>query len=78
MTKTAAEKLADLVKAVEALPGQTQEALIEEFSDRLSDFVDNTLSDEQRQEVARRLANPRYADSGKMEESFARYGVEAS
>ena len=61
MTKTVQDKLSDLVEAVKALPDATQEALVAEFSERLSDFSDCGLSDSQRTEVDRRLANPRYA-----------------
>ena len=62
MRKTVAEKLSDLVQAVRQLPDETQEALVDEFTGRLSDFTNSSLSDEQRAEVDRRLANPRYAD----------------
>jgi hypothetical protein len=58
MTKTVAEKLSDLVRAVRELPNETQEVLVDEFVDRLADFTDSTLSDEQRAEIGRRLANP--------------------
>jgi putative addiction module component (TIGR02574 family) len=75
MTKTVAEKLSDLVEAVRKLPDDTQEVLVDEFADRLSDFTDSTLSDEQRAEIDRRLANPRYADPDKVREFFARFGV---
>jgi hypothetical protein len=75
MTKTVAEKLSDLVQAVRQLPDETQEALVEEFAGRLSDFTDSALSDEQRAEIGRRLANPRYADPDKVREFFARFGV---
>jgi hypothetical protein len=76
MTKTVAEKLSDLVKAVRELPEDTQEVLVDEFAGRLSDFTDSTLSDEQRAEIDRRLANPRYADPDKVREFFARFGVQ--
>ena len=78
MTKSVADKLSDLVEAVRALPEQTQEALVEEFSDRLSDFTDSRLSDGQRAEVGRRLANPRYAAPEKVRELFTRYGVKTT
>src|SRR5207244_822043 len=77
MTKTVADKLSDLVEAVKALPSATQEALVAEFSDRLSDFSDSGLSESQRLEVGRRLANPRYADADDVREFFARFGVES-
>src|SRR5687767_13891219 len=54
MTKTVAEKLSDLVRAVGELPEDTQEVLVEEFLDRLTDFTNATLSDEQRAEISRR------------------------
>ena len=76
MTKTVAEKLSDLVKAVRELPDDTQEVLVDEFAGRLSDFTDSTLSDEQRAEIDRRLANPRYADPDKVRDFFARFGVQ--
>jgi hypothetical protein len=63
MSTSVAKKLSDLVEAVRALPEQAQHALVEEFSDRLSDFTDSRLSDEQRAEVDRRLATPRYAET---------------
>jgi hypothetical protein len=75
MTKTVAEKLSDLIKAVKELPDETQEALVDEFAGRLSDFTSSTLSDEQRAEIDRRLANPRYADLDRVREFFARFGV---
>ena len=76
MTKTVAEKLSDLVKAVRALPDETQEVLVDEFAGRLADFTESTLSDEQRAEIDRRLANPRYADPDKVRDFFARFGVQ--
>jgi putative addiction module component (TIGR02574 family) len=76
MTKTVDEKLSDLVKAVRELPDDTQEVLVDEFAGRLADFTDSTLSDEQRAEIDRRLANPRYADPNKVREFFARFGVQ--
>lgn len=76
MSKTVADKLSDLVKAVQALPEEMQEALVEEFSDRLSDFTGGQLTDEQGREIDRRLANPRYADPDDVSRFFARHGVD--
>ena len=76
MTKTVDEKLSELVKAVRELPDDTQEVLVDEFAGWLADFTDSTLSDEQRAEIDRRLANPRYADPDKVREFFARFGVQ--
>jgi len=78
MPKSIADKLSDLVKAVEALPDDTQEALVAEFADRLSDFTDQRLTDAQRGEIDRRLANPRYADTDAVRAFFASYGVKDS
>jgi len=78
MTKTVTDKLSDLVEAVKALPEPAQEALVGEFCDRLSDFTDSGLSDAQRMELDRRLADPRYAAPEKVHEFFARYGVTGS
>jgi hypothetical protein len=75
MVKTVEDKLSDLVEAVKALPPATQEALVDEFSDRLSDFTDSGLSESQRLEVDRRLANPRYANPKDVSEFFTRYGI---
>ena len=76
MTKSVAETLSDLVDAVRALPDQTQEARVDEFTHQLADFADAELSDAQRAEVERRLANPRYADPAKVRDFFARFGVQ--
>jgi hypothetical protein len=76
MTKSVAEKLSDLVRAIRELPDDTQEALVDEFVDRLTDFTNTALSDEQRTEIGRRLANPRYADPDKLRDFFARFGVQ--
>jgi hypothetical protein len=76
MTKTVAEKLSDLIRAVRELPEDTQEVLVDEFVERLSDFTNSTLSDEQRAEINRRLANPRYADPDKLRDFFARFGIQ--
>jgi hypothetical protein len=76
MTKSVAEKLSDLVRAIRELPDDTQEALVDEFVDRLTDFTNTALSNEQRTEIGRRLANPRYADPDKLRDFFARFGVQ--
>ena len=75
MGKTVAQKLSDLVQAVKQLPDDSQAAILDEFADRLSDFTDVALSEQQRAEVDRRLANPRYADPDQVADFFARFGV---
>ena len=78
MTKNVTDKLSDLVEAVRKLPNETQEALLEEFAERVSDFSDSRLSEEQRDEVDRRLANPRYADPEAVRALFARHGAKTA
>jgi anti-sigma factor RsiW len=75
MSDTLDDKLTALVREIRSLPDATQDALVEEFRERLSDFTDSSLSDAQRAEVARRLANPRMAQPEQVRELFARYGV---
>jgi putative addiction module component (TIGR02574 family) len=71
MDKPVADKLSDLIEAVKMLPEASQQALVEEFSDRLADFTDSRLSDAQRAEVDRRLAALRHADPEKVDQFFA-------
>ena len=59
MSKTVAEKLADVVDAVRVLPEDTQEALVRELQDRVADITKSHMSEEQRAEIKRRLAGPR-------------------
>ena len=78
MAKATSEKLTDLVAAVRRLPDDSQAALVDEFAERLSDFTDSALSERQRNEVDRCLANPRYADPERVRQFFSRYGVRSS
>jgi putative addiction module component (TIGR02574 family) len=78
MTKTVDDRLSALVRAVKALPDATQEALVEEFRERLSDFTDSGLTDAQRAEIDRRLADPRHAQPEQVREFFARHGVKVT
>ena len=78
MSESLDKRLSDLVEAVKALPDETREALVEEFHDRLADFASGGLTEAQRQEIDRRLANPRYADPAKVSEFFARHGIKAT
>ena len=57
------------------LPDDTQEALVDEFVDRLTDFTNAALSDEQRAEIDRRLANPA-TPIPTARDFFARFGVQ--
>ena len=71
MSKPLKSVLSDLVRRSRRCPDETREALVEEFHDRLADFSGGGLSEAQRQEVERRLANPRYAEPEKVSEFFA-------
>lgn len=74
MTKTITEKLSDLVKAVKELPDDAQEALVDEFSERVSDALHPDLTDAQLDEIKRRLALPRrYATDNEVQTILRRY-----
>jgi len=74
MTKTIADKLSDLVKAVKQLPDEAQEALVDEFAERVSDAAHPALTDAQLAEVKRRLALPRqYATDDEVHSIMRRY-----
>jgi hypothetical protein len=74
MIKTVAEKLSDLVKAVKELPDEMHEALVDEFSERVSDAGHPHLTQEQVAEVKRRLAMPRrYATDDEVQAILSRY-----
>ena len=59
MPKTRAEKLKSAVKAVEALPQDAQDTILQEIEQRVSDFARPHMTAAQRAEVKRRLAMPR-------------------
>jgi hypothetical protein len=68
--------LDDAIASARALPTEQQEALAVELSERVAQFKDETMSDTDRAEAARRLAAPaRYADAEKVRAFFARHGV---
>jgi hypothetical protein len=74
MSKSVAEKLSDLVKAVQELPDEMQEALVEEFSERVSHVGRPRLTNAQLAEVKRRLALPRrYATDDEVQSILQRY-----
>ena len=74
MTKTVADKLSDLVEAVKELPDEMQEALVDEFSERVSDAAHPHLTEAQEAEVKRRLALPRrYATDDEVQAILSRY-----
>ena len=74
MTKSVAEKLSELVKAVQQLPDDMQEALVEEFSERVSDAGQPRLTEAQLAEVKHRLALPRrYAADDEVQAILRRY-----
>ena len=59
MTKAVADKLARVIAAVQALPEDSQETIISELAERVSDFAAPHMTAAQRAEVKRRLALPR-------------------
>lgn len=75
MSKTIADQLLDIVTAVRELPDEAQEELVHEIVDRVSAYTSPRLSTEQRAEVKRRLANPRYASPEQVRAVFARFGI---
>ena len=78
-TSSARGMMAHDQEAVRGLPDETQEVLLDEFAERVSDFADSTdLTDAQSSEVRRRLANPRYADPAAVRALFARHGVKTA
>lgn len=58
MSKTVQDTWSAAMAAVKKSPDEAQEALAEEFSERVASFSGSLLSAEQRAEVARRLALP--------------------
>lgn len=74
MTKAIAEKLTKAAKAMEVLPAETQQALLAEFEERITDFSTLHMSDAQRVEVKRRLSLPRrYASVARVQTILAKY-----
>lgn len=59
MDNSTAEKLANILERVSALPPESQELITAEFEERLSELDASSLSPAQRDEVARRLTRPR-------------------
>jgi hypothetical protein len=60
MDTSTSEKLASIIKSVEALPRETQELVVAEFEDRLAEFSASSLNAAQRSEVMRRLSAQRH------------------
>ena len=74
MAKTVAEKLSEVIAAVRALPEDSQETIVSELAERVSDFSQPGMSDAQRAEVKRRLAMPRqYAPDSRIRAILRRY-----
>jgi hypothetical protein len=59
MSKTVADKLAAVLEAVRALPEDSQEAIVHELAERVSDFSGSHMTEAQRAEVGGRVALPR-------------------
>jgi uncharacterized protein with PIN domain len=64
MDTSTSEKLASIVKSVEALPREAQELVVAEFEDRLAEFSATSMSAAQRSEIMRRLSAPRQHAAG--------------
>ena len=70
------KNLSDAVAAVGELPAAAQEAIARELLERVEDFTRSRLSDEQANEVVRRLAStPNYADPKDLKAFFQRHGI---
>ena len=80
MSKTIADQLLDIVAAVRELPSDTQEALVHEIADRVSEYAQPRLSDAQRFEITRRLTDPSptYASPEKIQSFFSRFGIRSA
>lgn len=59
MTRTIADKLEPLAKALRDLPDEAQDAVLAEVEQHIKGLSASTLTEEQRAEVKRRLALPR-------------------
>lgn len=58
MVEAVADKLARVIEAVRALPEDSQETIVREMAERVSDFSESHMTDTQRAEVRSRLARP--------------------
>lgn len=56
MDQSTTEKLAEIVRIVEALPSDSQELLVAEFAERVAEITSSAMSTDQRAEVKRRLS----------------------
>lgn len=59
MIRTITERLAKVSKAIEALPKESQEAVLDEITEHVEGYSTSLLSAAQRAEIKRRLAAPR-------------------
>ena len=75
MPRTASDKLKDLVSTVQSLPAQSQEVLVREFEERITELTRSNLSPGQRAEIVRRLALPRqHVTDEHIRSILSRYG----
>jgi PhoPQ-activated pathogenicity-related protein len=63
------------VEAVRALPEDVREAIGAELFDHVRSYGQSLLSEAQREEIRRRIANPQYAPKEKIDTFFARHGI---
>ena len=59
MPKTRSQKLRSAIEAVESLPEEAQDEIVQELEARVADFAKPQMTAAQRAEVKRRLALPR-------------------
>ena len=70
--------LQEAIEHLKALPETEQDAIAADMIERVTDYSDVRLSEEQQAEVRRRLANPGVPVSEEtMQAFFARFGIEA-
>lgn len=63
------------VDAARTLPEDVREAIGAELFDHVRSYGQSLLSHAQREEIQRRIANPRYASKEKVDAFFGRHGI---
>ncbi len=74
MEKSPTDRFADIIEAVRALPSDSQDLLVHELEDRLTELSTSQLNAAQRDEVKLRLAMPRrQVADGEVRDILRRY-----
>ena len=77
MKNTSADKLHDLVSTVRALPQESQDLLLREIEDRVTELTTAQLRAAQRKEIKARLAMPRrHVPDDEVRDILRRYNPE--